>query len=157
MKEESDVSIDLNSSIKDVDKYILSCEIEIPKYENFNVVSETLERIGMAKIENKDLYQSCHLFQKKGKLYIAHFKELYALDGKLKIMSYKDLAIRNLIAQYLENWGLIKLVKNNIERDEPIAESKTIRIISHKDRKNWNLIPKYILGHKRKQYIKHNQ
>ena len=54
-------------------------EVELQDPQNFLKVRETLTRIGVSsKTENK-LYQSCHILHKKGKYYIVHFKELFAL------------------------------------------------------------------------------
>lgn len=125
----------------DIDKVLLNCEVKLKNEKQFNVVIETLERIGMVNKDKKTLYQSCHILHKKNKYYIVHFKEMFKLDGKYCDMNYKDLAIRNLIASLLEKWGLIEII--NKSDDMPIANHKSIYIISHEDKKNWTLSPKY--------------
>lgn len=132
----------------DINEYLLTREIELTNDDNFTIIMETLERIGMISLHNKTLFQSCHILQKKGKLYIVHFKEMYALDGKYSSMTLEDVAIRNLISILLERWGLIKLV--NPINDEPVAEKNSIHIISHNDKKNWKLQTKYTFKSLRK-------
>ena len=126
-------------------------EVTLPQQENFLKVKETLTRIGISsKTENK-LYQSCHILHKKGKYYIVHFKELFALDGKPTDISENDLSRRNAIANLLEDWGLITLVdKKSTQTPEPIFLSQ-IKILSHKEKNEWQLIPKYNIGNKVKK------
>jgi hypothetical protein len=57
-------------------------EIKLSKPDDFLKIKETLTRIGIASIKTNTLYQSCHILHKRGKYYIIHFKELFALDGK---------------------------------------------------------------------------
>ena len=57
-------------------------EVRLKQEDDFLKVKETLTRIGVASRKDKTLYQSCHILHKKGKYYIVHFKELFALDGK---------------------------------------------------------------------------
>ena len=56
-------------------------EVTLKEPDDFLKVRETLTRIGVASRKEKKLYQSCHILQKKGKYYIVHFKEFFALDG----------------------------------------------------------------------------
>jgi hypothetical protein len=79
---------------------------------------------------------------------VVHFKELFALDGKPTDITESDLARRNAIANLLEDWGLVKLVNpKQTEVPEPIFLSQ-IKIISHKEKNDWQLIPKYNIGKK---------
>ena len=57
-------------------------EIELAEEDDFLKVRETLTRIGVASRKTQTLFQSCHILHKKGRYYIVHFKELFALDGK---------------------------------------------------------------------------
>lgn len=125
-----------------VNDHLLSCEVELVKKDNFNMIIETLERMGMVSESTNTLFQSCHILQKKGKFYIVHFKEMFALDGKESTMNWGDLAIRNLIARILENWNLIKI--KNKDNGEPVAKNEKIKIIPHNERKKWNLKSKYL-------------
>ena len=58
-------------------------EVVLKEPDDFLKVRETLTRIGVASRKEKKIYQSCHILHKQGKYYIVHFKELFALDGKL--------------------------------------------------------------------------
>jgi hypothetical protein len=79
---------------------------------------------------------------------VVHFKELFALDGKPTDITEGDLARRNAIANLLEDWGLVKLVNaKQTEVPEPIFLSQ-VKIISHKEKHEWQLIPKYNIGKK---------
>ena len=124
-------------------------EIKLKEEDDFLKVRETLTRIGVASKKDKVLYQSCHILHKKGLYYLVHFKELFALDGKETDLSENDLARRNAIAKLLEDWGLVEIVnKKQIETPEPIFLSQ-IKIISHKEKSEWELVPKYNIGKKK--------
>ena len=118
--------------------------------DDFLKVRETLTRIGVASKKDKTLYQSCHILHKQGKYYIVHFKELFALDGKPTDLTENDLSRRNAIAKLLQDWGLITVVTpKQIETPTPIFISQ-IKIISHKEKNEWQLVPKYNIGSKKK-------
>ncbi len=101
----------------------------------------------MASEKNKTLYQSCHILHKRGKYYIVHFKELFALDGKPSSLDDEDLARRNTIANLLADWGLIELVNPKLS-EENQAPMKFIKVIPHKEKHEWELISKYKIGKK---------
>ena len=123
-------------------------EVRLKQEDDFLKVKETLTRIGVASRKDKTLYQSCHILHKKGKYYIVHFKELFALDGKPTDISESDLARRNAIAKLLSDWGLVKIVNTRqIEEPSPIFLSQ-IKILSHKEKDDWELTPKYNIGKK---------
>ena len=124
-------------------------EVRLIEEDDFLKVRETLTRIGVASKKDKTLYQSCHILHKQGHYYIVHFKELFALDGKPTDISENDLSRRNAIAKLLEDWGLIEIVnKRQIETPEPIFLSQ-VKIISHKEKGEWELVPKYNIGKKK--------
>lgn len=121
-------------------------EIKLKEEDDFLKVRETLTRIGVASKKDKVLYQSCHILHKKGLYYLVHFKELFALDGKETDLSENDLSRRNAVAKLLEDWGLVTVVnKKQIENPPPIFLSQ-IKIISHKEKNEWELITKYNIG-----------
>ena len=121
-------------------------EVTLEEKDDFLKVRETLTRIGVASKKDRILYQSCHILHKQGRYYIVHFKELFALDGKETDLSDNDLSRRNAIANLLEDWGLVKLVDStSTEIPEPIFLSQ-VKILSHKEKKEWQLIPKYNIG-----------
>jgi len=123
-------------------------EVTLNQQDDFLKVRETLTRIGVASKKEKILYQSCHILHKQGRYYIVHFKELFALDGKPTDISDNDLSRRNAIANLLEDWGLVGLVnKKSTEVPQPTFLSQ-IKILSHKEKGDWQLIPKYNIGNK---------
>lgn len=124
-------------------------EVLLDDDDAFLKVRETLTRIGVASKKDKILYQSCHILHKQGRYFIIHFKELFALDGKPTDISENDLARRNAIAKLLSEWGLIKIVDSNqVENPPPIFLSQ-VKIISHKEKRDWELVPKYQIGKKK--------
>jgi hypothetical protein len=121
-------------------------EVALAQKDDFLKVRETLTRIGVASKKDKILYQSCHILHKQGRYYIVHFKELFALDGKPTDISENDLSRRNAIVKLLQDWGLIKVVNiKQIEEPVPIFLSQ-IKILSHKEKDDWELVPKYNIG-----------
>ena len=123
-------------------------EVTLGEKDDFLKVRETLTRIGVASKKDRILYQSCHILHKQGRYYIVHFKELFALDGKPTDISENDLSRRNAIAKLLSDWGLVKLVNiKQIETPAPIFLSQ-IKILSHKEKDDWELTAKYSIGKK---------
>ena len=82
-------------------------EISFSENDDFLKIRETLTRIGVASRKDRTLYQSCHILHKRGKYYLVHFKELFALDGKDSSINDNDIARRNAIARLLEEWKLV--------------------------------------------------
>jgi hypothetical protein len=116
--------------------------------EDFMVVRETLSRIGVSPKGKKILYQSCHLIHKNEVYIIAHFKELFSLDGLPSNVTEEDIKRRNIIAKLLEEWDLLEIVdKEKIKDTLPI---NAIKVIKYDDRENWDLIPKFNPGSLRK-------
>lgn len=123
-------------------------EVKLGEEDDFLKVRETLTRIGIASRKDNTLYQSCHILHKQGKFYIVHFKEMFAIDGKPTNFSDEDMGRRNTIANLLQDWGLLKIVDK--EQSENIrAPMNQIKIISHKEKNEWNLTPKYNIGKKK--------
>lgn len=127
-------------------------EVTLAENDDFLKVRETLTRIGVASKKDNTLYQSCHILHKQGRYAIVHFKELFALDGKETDLSENDLSRRNAIAKLLQDWELVKVVvPAQIETPAPIFISQ-IKIISHKEKENWELVAKYNIGKKPSSY-----
>jgi len=122
-------------------------EVTLNEPDDFLKVRETLTRIGVASRKDKVLYQSCHILHKQGKYYIVHFKELFALDGKPSNISDNDIQRRNAIAKLLEEWGLITIMNPQLIGEE-IAPLHQIKIISFREKDDWQLVPKYNIGKK---------
>jgi hypothetical protein len=122
-------------------------EIALNEQDDFLKVRETLTRIGVSSRKEKVLYQSCHILHKQGRYAIVHFKELFALDGKPSNISENDIQRRNAIAKLLEDWELIKILNpKKIEND--LAPLHQIKIISFREKDDWQLIAKYNIGKK---------
>jgi len=120
-------------------------EIILPKPDNFLKVKETLSRIGIASKKDRTLYQSCHILHKQGKYYLVHFKQMFLLDGKKSDFSDDDRARLNTIANLLDEWGLVEIVSPE-KTDDIRAPLSQIKILSYKEKNDWNLVAKYNIG-----------
>jgi hypothetical protein len=119
-------------------------EIVLTEPDDFLKVRETLTRIGVSSRRDNTLYQSCHILHKQGRYFIVHFKELFLLDGKKSNLEENDIMRRNTIAILLQDWGLVDIQNKDMVKES--APMRQIKIISHKDKVNWNLQPKYNIG-----------
>jgi len=120
-------------------------EVELPTTKEFSRIVETLTRIGMKTQENK-LYQSCHIMHLKGKYYICHFKELFALDGKKSTMTKKDYFRRDRIIYRLHFWGMIKEILTPENMSENVHKKLPLFVLPYGEKKGWELIPKYSMS-----------
>jgi hypothetical protein len=125
-------------------------EVYLKSPDDFLIVKETLTRIGIASARTKTLYQTCHILHKRGKYYILHFKELFALDGKPASFDEKDLQRRNTIAHLLHEWKLVTIVDPELFEDR--LSLSHITIIPHNQKRDWTLEPKYTIGTKKNAY-----
>lgn len=123
----------------------LGVEIKLKHEEDFLKVKETLTRIGVSSKAEKKLYQSCHILHKRGRYAIMHFKEMFVLDGLDSDMSEDDLGRRNTIVKLLVEWGLVEAV-DPIKYAQPQLSLARLKIIPHKEKKDWTLVPKYHIG-----------
>ena len=123
-------------------------EIKLKNADDFLKVRETLSRIGVASKKDKVLYQSCHILHKQGRYFITHFKELFALDGKGADFTENDIQRRNTIAKLLSDWGLIEILNSQkfVEDQAPLSQ---IKVLSFKEKDEWNLVAKYNIGNKK--------
>tara|TARA_B100001113_G_C20585481_1_gene395087 strand:+ start:92 stop:520 length:429 start_codon:yes stop_codon:yes gene_type:complete len=137
MSEEQDVSWSVDMMV----------EVSLRQPDDFLKVRETLTRIGVASRKEKKLFQSCHILHKKGKYYIVHFKELFALDGKHANLTSNDIERRNRITKLLSDWGLIEIVQESSLG--LLAPLNQIKVISYKDKSEWILESKYNIGKKK--------
>lgn len=122
-------------------------EVTLPTPDNFLKVKETLTRIGVASKKDRKLYQSAHILHKQGRYFIVHFKELFILDNKESNISVNDIERRNAIAILLQDWGLLTIV--NKPATNPTSVLSQIKIVSYKEKDEWELVPKYNIGQKR--------
>lgn len=123
-------------------------EVTLKEPDDFLKVRETLTRVGVASRKERKLYQSCHILHKRGKYYIVHFKELFALDGKPTNITPNDVQRRNRIAKLLSDWGLVEI---SGEDTEDLAPLNQIKVLSFKDKGEWTLESKYNIGKKKTQ------
>jgi len=118
-------------------------EVEPLSTDDFLKVKETLTRIGIANQKTKTLFQSCHILHKRGKYYLVHFKELFALDGKCDVVDEEDITRRSNIALALESWNMIQILGIRPERN---LMSGKFTVIKYTDKSDWTFSPKYIVG-----------
>lgn len=122
----------------------LMLEVTLSQPDDFLKIRETLTRMGVASKKDSKLYQSCHILHKQGRYFITHFKELFLLDGKPSNLTENDIGRRNTIVTLMSDWGLLETVEA-IGETAPLNQ---IKIISHKEKHNWELCPKYNIGTK---------
>ena len=122
-------------------------EVTLKEPDDFLKVRETLTRIGVASRKERKLYQSCHILHKRGKYYIVHFKELFALDGKPTNITSNDVQRRNRIAKLLSDWGLVEI--SVATEAEDLAPLNQIKVLAFKDKGEWTLESKYNIGKKK--------
>ena len=121
-------------------------EITLNEPDDFLKVRETLTRIGVASRKEQKLFQSCHILHKQGRYFVVHFKELFLLDGKKSNLEKSDLDRRNTIATLLSDWGLVTIVDKHKTEDK--APLRQIKIVSFRDKSDWELCQKYNIGNR---------
>jgi hypothetical protein len=126
----------------------LMIEVTLDEPDTFLVVKETLQRVGISSKHEKKLYQSAHILHKSGKYYIISYKELFALDGKYCTLTEDDVRRRNRIAKLLSDWGLVNIVRP--EQIEDMAPLSLIKVLTYKERQDYELVSKYTIGGKKK-------
>jgi hypothetical protein len=55
-----------------------------------------------------------------------------------------DIERRNIIAELLQDWGLLKILDK--AKAEPKASLSQIKVVSFKEKNEWELVPKYNIG-----------
>ena len=124
-------------------------EVYLNEPDDFLKVRETLTRIGVASRKEKKLFQSCHILHKQGRYFIVHFKELFLLDGKKSNLEQSDIERRNTITTLLSDWGLLDIVKT--DRVTEKAPLRQIKIVSFREKNDWELCQKYNIGNNKAQ------
>jgi hypothetical protein len=69
------------------------------------------------------------------------------LDGKESNITANDVERRNTIAGLLQDWGLLKIL--DASKADPKASLSQIKVVSHKEKEEWELVPKYNIGKKK--------
>ena len=127
-------------------------EVLLNEPDDFLKIKETWTRIGVSsKREHNTLFQSCHILHKQGRYFIVHFKELFMLGGKPSNITEDDIARRNTITTLLSDWGLLNVA--NVSQIKETTSLRQIKIISHRDKNEWNLESKYSIGNVKKWVI----
>ncbi len=124
-------------------------EVKLNNQDDFLKIKETLARIGIVSKAKKTLWQSCHILHKKGKYYVVHFKELFALDGKVTNFDENDRLRRNKIASLLHDWELCDIVEPEKYYVDPSVKISNLTIIPFKEKSEWILDNKYEIGVKK--------
>lgn len=122
----------------------LGVEVTLKNKEDFLKVKETLTRLGVSSKHEKKLYQSCHILHKRGRYAIMHFKEMFLMDGLESDISEEDEMRRNTIVKLLVDWGLVNAV-DPTEYENQLSLAR-LKILSHKEKGDWELVPKYHIG-----------
>lgn len=122
----------------------LGVEVNLKNKEDFLKVKETLTRLGVSSKKEKKLYQSCHILHKRGRYAIMHFKEMFILDGLESDITLEDIQRRNTIVHLLKDWGLLEPL-DSAKYEDRLSLAR-IKILSHKEKKDWELVPKYHIG-----------
>lgn len=120
-------------------------EVRLREREDFLKIVETLTRIGIST-RDKKLVQTCHLFHKRGKYYVCHFKELFKIDGVDKtLITEEDIERRNAIAKLLQEWGLCHIVDE--DKASPSSLNR-IKIVPYSKKNEYKLKQNYTIGKK---------
>lgn len=122
-------------------------EVRLKKSDDFLKIKETLTRIGITNSRKRTLYQTAHILHKRGRYYIVHFKEMFALDGKKSTLTAEDSGRRSAIAILLQEWGLLTLVKP-LDKNLYMDYIHSLHIIPHSEKDRWRLVEKYKVGKK---------
>jgi len=114
--------------------------LEIKVLVDTKVISETCSRIGICNKKEKILYPSCYLFEKDGKFYLVHFKQMFLLTRytAYNAICQDDIIRRNAIAFCLKNWGLIDVPNESIE-----SHNKFVFVLPHNQKKEWKISHKF--------------
>lgn len=129
------------------EKFEFGVEVELDKPDSFLLIKETLTRIGIKSKRGNILYQSCHILHRRGKYYITHFLELFAIDRGENNMTDEDYARRNSIVRLLSKWKLCKIL--NMSQVSDSSPETPIDVIMYKNKKEYELVSKYTVGSKK--------
>jgi hypothetical protein len=145
---------DVNNIVSNlVEVKLANIQNEHGEERGFSVVRETLTRIGIASFVENKLHQTCCILHKKGKYYIVHFKEMFLLDGKHSNITEDDKKRRDVVINLLQEWGLVTVVnpEKMLPKENPMG-LHGLCVIASDDKQNWELVPKYTVGHKSNVY-----
>lgn len=130
-------------------KVVMGIDNRTGKPYDYPVICETLERIGIINRKEKKIYPSCYCVESDEKVpddrnpdvyVIAHFKELFTLQGKPTNFEETDRLRLQTICYLLDDWGLVKVL-NRTEIEEILHEK--VSVLSHKDKPEYKVIHKF--------------
>jgi len=110
--------------------------------EDFSVVRETLERIGIINRKRKIFVPSCYVIgTTDDTVYrIAYFKELFPLVNRETTYNEDDKLRRNTIVYLLKNWNLIELLHTQ-DISEYLHEK--IPVLPYKEKDDYQIHHKF--------------
>lgn len=116
--------------------------IAVKLNEDFSVIRETLERIGIINRKKKTFYPSCYCVETKipGVYKIVHFKELFPLFNRESTFDEVDAIRRKTIVHLLKNWKLVEVVSPD-DIDEILSEK--ITVLKHSEKRDYEIIHKF--------------
>lgn len=114
--------------------------IEIKLLADKKVIIETLSRIGIANKKKKIIFPSCYLYEQDDKIFIAHFKELFALtrENAYNNMCLDDELRLKATIFNLKHWGLVEVDDSTID-----PHDKFLFVLNFKDKSEWQISHKY--------------
>lgn len=118
-------------------------EVKINENVNKKVIKETLSRMGVANRKEMILYPSCYLYERDGKTFICHFKELFEIIANgFNNMTESDHKRKRSVIRCLVDWGLVSLLSDAEEYDLD-AESEFVFVVPHKEKYRWKIWHKF--------------
>jgi len=112
--------------------------IEILLKKEVSVISETLERMGIANKSNLTLFPSCYIASKDARYMIYHFKEMIALNGLAVELNEEDIQRRDSIIKLLVKWNMIEADIEKLNK-----ETSFIFVLPFKDKRLWTIDHKF--------------
>jgi len=106
---------------------IINGLVEVKLIKTFNIIRETLTRIGT--LEDGVLIQKTHILHKKGKYYILHYKQLMELDGTNVVISEDEYLDTYKTIYILAKWGLIEIEKYDDKKRVEMCKDRYIDIV----------------------------
>jgi len=114
--------------------------LEVKILVDDKVIKETLNRIGVANKKEKILYPSCYLYEKEGKYYLVHFKQMFLLTRETAYNNIceEDILRRNAIAFCLRQWALIE-----VDEEKIMPHDRYIFVLPHNQKAEWKISHKF--------------
>jgi len=114
--------------------------LEIKLLKDDKVIIESLTRIGIPNRNKGILYPSCYLYQKDGKTFLCHFKQMFSLirEDAYNNITDEDINRRNAIAFCLKKWGLIDVAEEAIQ-----PHNITIFVLPYGEKSKWEITHKF--------------